>query len=91
MKVILQFIPVIHNNNIIRLVKALGEEQLSVKVLMERIELKNRENFVDYSLNPSLNEGFVRMLYPQSPRHPRQKYLLTVKGMALFKELTKKE
>ncbi|MBR0269212.1 MAG: hypothetical protein IJQ48_04280 [Prevotella sp.] len=79
------------NNNIIRLVKALGEEQLSVKVLMERIELKNRENFVDYSLNPSLNEGFVRMLYPQSPRHPRQKYLLTVKGMALFKELTKKE
>ena len=77
--------------NVIRLVKALGEEQLSVKMLMERIGLKDRENFLDYSLNPSLNEGFVRMLYPQSPRHPRQKYLLTVKGMALLDELTKEE
>ena len=80
-----------NNKNGIRLVKALGEEQLSVKMLMERIGLKDRENFLDYSLNPSLNEGFVRMLYPQSPRHPRQKYLLTVKGMALLDELTKEE
>ena len=26
------------------------------------------------------------MLYPDSPRHPRQKYLLTVKGLAAYKE-----
>ena len=26
-----------------------------------------------------------------APRHPRQKYLLTVKGMALYYELTKEE
>ena len=74
------------NKNIIRLVKALGEEQLSVKILMGKIGLKDRENFLDYSLNPSLNEGFVRLLYPDSPRHPRQKYLLTVKGLALYHE-----
>ena len=73
-----------NNKNIIRLVKALGEEQLSVKVMMERIGLKDRENFLDYSLNPSMNEGYVRMLYPDSPRHPRQKYLLTVKGLMLL-------
>ena len=73
-----------NNKNIIRLVKALGEEQLSVKVMMERIGLKDRENFLDYSLNPSMNEGYIRMLYPDSPRHPRQKYLLTVKGLALY-------
>ncbi|MDD6015295.1 MAG: Fic family protein [Prevotellaceae bacterium] len=79
----------IHTNNksIIRLVKALGEEQLSVKVMMERIGLKDRENFLDYSLNPSMNEGYIRMLYPDSPRHPRQKYLLTVKGLALYNSL----
>ena len=79
----------IHTNNksIIRLVKALGEEQLSVKVMMERIGLKDRENFLDYSLNPSMNEGYVRMLYPDSPRHPRQKYLLTVKGLALYNSI----
>ena len=78
------------NKNIIRLVKTLGEEQLSVKVMMERIGLKDRENFLDYSLNPSMNEGYVRMLYPNSPRHPRQKYLLTVKGQILYQELKQK-
>ncbi|WP_155808630.1 Fic family protein [Xylanibacter brevis] len=79
----------IHTNNksIIRLVKALGEEQLSVKVMMERIGLKDRENFLDYSLNPSMNEGYIRMLFPDSPRHPRQKYLLTVKGLALYNSI----
>ena len=74
------------NKNIIRLVMALGEEQLSVKVMMERIGLKDRENFLDYSLNPSINEGFVRLLYPNSPHHPRQRYLLTVRGLALYHE-----
>ena len=68
--------------------KALGEEQLSVKAMMERIGLKDRENFLDYSLNPSMNEGYVRMLYPESPRHPRQKYLLTVKGLALYNDIS---
>ena len=76
-----------NNKNIIRLVNALGEEQLSVKVLMERISLKDRENFLDYSLNPSMNEGYIRMLYPDSPRHPRQKYMLTVKGLALYNSI----
>ena len=76
-----------NNKNIIRLVKALGEEQLSVKVMMERIGLKDRENFLDYSLNPSMNEGYIRMLYPDLPRHPRQKYLLTVKGLALYNSI----
>ena len=67
----------------------MGEEQLSVKMMMEKIGLKDRENFLDYSLNPSVYEGFVRLLYPQSPRHPRQKYLLTVKGLALYNDLMK--
>ena len=65
----------------------MGEEQLSVKMMMERIGLKNRENFLDYSLNPSMKEGYVRMLYPDSPHHPRQKYLLTVKGLALYNDI----
>ena len=79
------------NQNIIRLMKALGEEQLSVKMLMEKVGLKDRENFLDYSLNPSMKDGFVRLLYPDSPRHPRQKYLLTVKGLALYNEWKKED
>jgi len=36
-----------------------------------------------------MEKGIVRMLYPDSPRHPRQKYMLTVKGMMLFNQLSK--
>lgn len=75
------------NKNIIKLVRALGEGQLSVKEMMAMVGLKDRENFLDYSLKPSLTDGFVRMLYPQSPRHPRQKYLLTAKGLSLYRQL----
>ena len=56
--------------------------------MMEAIGLKDRKNFLEYSLNPALDEGFVRMIYPDSPRHPRQKYLLTVKGMGLYERIT---
>ena len=49
--------------------------------------LKDRENFVNLHLNPAMAGGYIRLLYPQSPRHPRQKYLLTEKGLALYKEL----
>lgn len=39
---------------------------------------------MEYSLNPAIKEGFVSMLYPDKPRHPRQKYLLTIKGLAVY-------
>lgn len=32
----------------------------------------------------SIKEGFVSMLYPNTPKHPRQRYLLTVKGLAVY-------
>ena len=82
-----------HTDNvlIIRLIKVIGQEQLSIKQMLEGVGLKDRMNFLEYHLSPAIQDGFVRMLYPQSPRHPRQKYLLTVKGMALFNELTKEE
>ena len=55
--------------------------------MMAAIGLRDRENFMEYSLTPAIKEGVVTMLYPDKPRHPRQKYLLTVKGMAIFGSL----
>ena len=83
----------LHTNNthIIRLIKEIGDKEFSIAEIMKALELKHRPNFLEYHLNPAIKEGYVRMLYPNSPRHPRQKYLLTVKGMALYNELTKKE
>ena len=78
-----------HTNNplVIELIKVLGHEELSISQLMEKTGLKHRPNFLEYHLNPAISEGFVRLLYPDKPRHPRQKYLLTTKGLSLFKEM----
>jgi hypothetical protein len=75
------------NYNIISLTKVIGNKQLSVKEMMNGLNLKGRDNFLNLYLSPAIAEGYVRLLYPQSPRHPRQKYLLTVKGLTLFNEL----
>ena len=78
------------NPNIIGLIQVVGEQELSVKEMMSGINLKGRDNFLNLYLTPAMAEGYIRQLYPQSPRHPRQKYLLTVKGLALFNELKTK-
>ena len=77
------------NYNIISLVKTIGSKQLSVKEMMTGLNLKGRDNFLKLHLSPAVSEGYVCLLYPNSPRHPRQKYLLTVKGLALYNELMK--
>lgn len=75
------------NANIIKLVCAINDKQLSVKEMLVEMGLKDRESFLNLYLSPAIGEGFVRMLYPDSPRHPRQKYLLTAKGLAFVNEL----
>ena len=78
-----------NNPNIAKLVSILGNKQLSVKELLQAFGLKDRENFLRLFLNPAIEEGFVKLLYPDKPRHPRQKYLLTVKGLTLYNEFGK--
>lgn len=50
--------------------------------------MKHRPTFMDNYLNPAIKDGFVRLLFPDKPKHPRQKYLLTVKGLALYSKLS---
>ena len=81
----------LHTSNpyIIRLLQVVGERELSVKEIMEGLELKDRKNVLNLYLSPAIYDGFIRLLFPDSPRHPRQKYLLTVKGLALYDEINK--
>ena len=58
--------------------------------MMETIGLKHSPTFLENYLNPAISAGYVCLLNPQSPRHPRQKYVLTVKGLALYNELKRK-
>lgn len=77
--------------DIIKIVQVLGEHKLSVKEIMDGIRMKDRKNVLNLYLNPAITGGYIRLLYPDKPRHPRQKYLLTVKGLALYNELQKEK
>ncbi len=69
------------------LLKAIGEKQCSVREMMAALNLHDRKNFLENYLNPAIADGFVKLLYPDSLRHPRQKYLLTVKGSAFIQAM----
>jgi ATP-dependent DNA helicase RecG len=62
------------------IVHVIGNGMLSVKEIMELLELKDRKSFLHSYLYPAIEQGLVELLYPEQPRHPRQKYRLTEKG-----------
>ncbi len=62
----------------------IGIGMYSVKELMELLQLKDRKNFLNNYLNPAVEAGLVCPLYPESPKHPKQKYRLTEKGKSLL-------
>ena len=78
------------NLNIIKLVQIVGEHEMSVKEMITIVGLKDRENFLNLFLTPAINDGYIRLLYPDKPHHPRQKYLLTTKGVLLYNDLLTK-
>ena len=57
--------------------------KLSVREMMEKLELKNRSSFLSNYLNPALENGLVIMTQPDSPKSPTQKYYLTELGKSL--------
>ncbi len=79
------------NEEILKVVKTIGCNRMSIKEIMDAIGLKGRNNFLTLYLNPAIAQGFVSMRYPDKPRHPRQSYLLTDKGTMLWKSLRKED
>lgn len=66
-----------------------GLSEMSIKEMLESLGLKNRESFMYVYLNPAIKEKYIKLLYPNTPRHPRQKYKLTTKGIKLYNKLNK--
>lgn len=74
---------------VLDLIKVVGNTNMSVKEMMLSVGLKDRVNFMKNYLNPAMQENMLRLLYADKPNHPRQKYLLTVKGLAIFNDVNK--
>ena len=55
--------------------------------MLSALQLKDRKSFLELYLSPAIKQGLIKMLYPESPRHPRQRYLLTPKGHLLYRDL----
>ena len=72
------------SSNVAALVVAIGMQQLKIAEMMAAVGLRHRPTFLSNYLTPSIEAGFVTMLYPDSPRHPRQRYLLTPKGLVFL-------
>ena len=69
--------------NILKVLKG----EMSRKEIQESLELKHEGNFRENYLEPALNLELIQMKYPDSPNHPKQKYLLTQKGIEMVKGL----
>ena len=63
------------------------EGEMSRKEIQEALELKHAGNFRENYLEPALAEAVIEMKYPDSPNHPKQRYLLTEKGNEIKKQL----
>lgn len=69
---------------VLEVVSMMKKNEYSVKEIMSALKLKDRANFMRNYLTPALEEGFISMKFPEQPKHPRQKYMLTTKGKALL-------
>jgi ATP-dependent DNA helicase RecG len=62
-------------------------ETLTLQDIQERLGLKHRGNFRANYLEPAIKQGFVSMLFPDTPKRPDQQYLLSPKGNELLQIL----
>ena len=76
------------------LIHSISSKELSVDEILEVYKLfykqvyKSKWYFKKHIIQPAMLEGYVEMTYPDSPNHPKQKYRLTTKGIALKNGLT---
>lgn len=70
-----------------KFLSVIGKNGSNLKALMDSMNLRNRSSFMNTYIAPNLAEGYIAMLYPESPNHPMQSYYLTNKGRELLKQL----
>ena len=69
-----------------KVLSAIEKQTLSTKEIMGIIGLKDKSNFLELYLYPAIRLDLVEPIYPEKPKHPRQKYRLTEKGLELLKQ-----
>lgn len=55
----------------------MGDDFMGLKEIMALFNLSSAKRFREYYLNLALADGAIERLYPDQPKHPKQKYRLT--------------
>ena len=80
-----------------RLIHSIGDDELSVDEILKVYKLlykqayKSKRYFKKHTIQPAMLDGYVEMIHPDKPNHPKQKYRLTAKGISLKNSLTNKK
>jgi predicted transcriptional regulator len=73
----------------LELLRALKQGHKTRNEMMESMNLKDVMNFFKNYLKPALEANYIAMQYPDSPKHPNQKYYLTDLGKSLLEHQSK--
>lgn len=65
------------------IVRCIGNSILTMADIQKRLKLASRRYILTDILVPAINQGYVMRAYPDSPRHPKQRYYLSEKGLKL--------
>lgn len=65
------------------IVRCIGNSILTMADIQKRLKLASRRYILTDILVPAINQGYVMRAYPDSPRHPKQRYYLSEKGLRL--------
>ena len=74
------------------LILCLLDNELSVDDILKVYKqvYKSKWYFKKHTIHRAILEGYVEMTHPNNPKHPKQKYRLTTKGVELAKKLKNK-
>ena len=53
--------------------------------IQRRLNISSRRYVLVEMLTPAIEQGYVLRAYPDKPRHPKQRYYLSEKGLKLVK------
>ena len=67
------------------LVNAIRENVYSMFDIQCRLNISSRRYVLVEMLTPAIEQGYVLRAYPDKPRHPKQRYYLSEKGLKLVK------
>ena len=72
-----------------RIILTIRGNTISSAEIMKKMNLTGLDSFRKRYLIPSIEKGYVALLYPDAPKRRDQAYYLTEKGLALYAEISK--